>query len=105
MSTLRSVADPQVQADKWPDEHNDNADMIRDTAYYECEHCGGHIHDKQHKMEMLRHGKWEAVNASQSKVRSISYHLSSIYFAGSPSETLRTSLRLPKVHLPVNELH
>ena len=63
---------------KWPEEHNDNVDMIRDTAYYECEHCGGHIHDK-HKMEMLRHGKWEAVNASQSKVRSISYHLSSIY--------------------------
>lgn len=63
---------------KWPDEHNDNVDMIRDTAYYECEHCGGHIHDK-HKMEMLRHGKWVAVNASQSKVRSISYHLSSIY--------------------------
>ena len=63
---------------KWPDEHNDNADMIRDTAYYECEHCGGHIYDR-HKMEMLRHGKWEAVNASQSKVRSISYHLSSIY--------------------------
>ena len=63
---------------KWPDEHNDNVDMIRDTAYYECEHCGGHIHDR-HKMEMLRHGKWVAVNASQSKVRSISYHLSSIY--------------------------
>lgn len=63
---------------KWPDEHNDNVDVIRDTAYYECEHCGGHIHDK-HKMEMLRHGTWEAVNASQSKVRSISYHLSSIY--------------------------
>ena len=62
----------------WPDEHNDNADMIRDTAYYECEYCGGHIYDK-HKMEMLRHGTWEAVNASQSKVRSISYHLSSIY--------------------------
>ena len=63
---------------KWPDEHNENADMIRDTAYYECEYCGGHIYDK-HKMEMLRHGTWEAVNASQSKVRSISYHLSSIY--------------------------
>ena len=63
---------------KWPEEHNDNVDMIRDTAYYECEHCGGHIHDR-HKMEMLRHGKWVAVNASQSKVRSISYHLSSIY--------------------------
>lgn len=63
---------------KWPDEHNDNADMIRDTAYYECEHCGEHIYDK-HKMEMLRHGEWRAANKPQSKVRSISYHLSSIY--------------------------
>lgn len=63
---------------KWPDEHNDNVDMIRDTAYYECEHCGEHIYDK-HKMEMLRHGEWRAENKPQSKVRSISYHLSSIY--------------------------
>lgn len=63
---------------KWPEEHNDNADMIRDTAYYECEHCGGRIYDK-HKMEMLRSGEWRAVNKSQSKVRSVSYHLSSIY--------------------------
>ena len=63
---------------KWPDEHNDNADMIRDTAYYVCEHCGEHIYDK-HKMEMLRHGEWRAANKPQSKVRSISYHLSSIY--------------------------
>lgn len=63
---------------KWPEEHNDNADMIRDTAYYECEHCGEHIYDK-HKMEMLRSGEWRAVNKSQSKIRSVSYHLSSIY--------------------------
>lgn len=63
---------------KWPDEHNDNVDMIRDTAYYECEHCGERIYDK-HKMEMLRRGEWRAVNESQSKVRSVSYHLSSIY--------------------------
>lgn len=63
---------------KWPEEHNDNADMIRDTAYYECEHCGKRIYDK-HKMEMLRRGEWRAVNESQSKVRSVSYHLSSIY--------------------------
>ena len=63
---------------KWPEEHNDNADMIRDTAYYECEHCGECIYDK-HKMEMLRSGEWRAVNKSQSKVRSVSYHLSSIY--------------------------
>lgn len=63
---------------KWPEEHNDNKDMIRDTAYYECEHCGERIYDK-HKMEMLRSGEWRAVNKSQSKVRSVSYHLSSIY--------------------------
>lgn len=63
---------------KWPEEHNDNADMIRDTAYYECEHCGERIYDK-HKMEMLRRGEWRTVNESQSKVRSVSYHLSSIY--------------------------
>ena len=63
---------------KWPEEHNDNADMIRDTAYYECEHCGERIYDR-HKMEMLRRGEWRAVNESQSKVRSVSYHLSSIY--------------------------
>lgn len=63
---------------KWPEEHNDNADMIRDTAYYKCEHCGERIYDK-HKMEMLRRGEWRAVNESQSKVRSVSYHLSSIY--------------------------
>lgn len=63
---------------KWPDEHNDNVDMIRDTAYYECEHCGEHIYDR-HKMEMLRRGEWRAVNELQSKVRSVSYHLSSIY--------------------------
>lgn len=63
---------------KWPEEHNTNVDMIRDTAYYECEHCGEHIYDR-HKMEMLRSGEWRAVNESQSKVRSVSYHLSSIY--------------------------
>ena len=63
---------------KWPDEHNNNVDMIRDTAYYECEHCGERIYDK-HKMEMLRRGEWRAVKESQSKVRSVSYHLSSIY--------------------------
>ena len=63
---------------KWPEEHNDNVDMIRDTAYYECEHCGESIYDK-HKIEMLRSGEWRAVNESQSKVRSVSYHLSSIY--------------------------
>lgn len=64
---------------KWPEEHQGNADMIRDTAYYECEHCKHRIDDK-HKMDMLRQGEWRAVNDSQVRVvRSVAYHLSSLY--------------------------
>lgn len=64
---------------KWPEEHHGNADMIRDTAYYECEHCKHRIDDK-HKMDMLRQGEWRAVNESQVRVvRSVAYHLSSLY--------------------------
>lgn len=64
---------------KWPEEHHGNADMIRDTAYYECEHCKQRIDDK-HKMDMLRQGEWRAVNESQVRVvRSVAYHMSSLY--------------------------
>lgn len=64
---------------KWPEEHHGNADMIRDTAYYECEHCKRRIDDK-HKMDMLRQGEWRTVNDSQVRVvRSVAYHLSSLY--------------------------
>ena len=64
---------------KWPEEHHGNADMIRDTAYYECEHCKHRIDDK-HKMDMLRQGEWRAVNESQVRVvRSVAYHMSSLY--------------------------
>lgn len=64
---------------KWPEEHHGNADMIRDTAYYECEHCKHRIDDK-HKMDMLRQGEWRAVNESQVRVvRSVAYQLSSLY--------------------------
>lgn len=64
---------------KWPEEHHGNADVIRDTAYYECEHCKHRIDDK-HKMDMLRQGEWRAVNESQVRVvRSVAYHMSSLY--------------------------
>jgi phage terminase large subunit GpA-like protein len=64
---------------KWPEEHHGNADMIRDTAYYECENCKQRIDDK-HKMDMLRQGEWRAVNESQVRVvRSVAYHMSSLY--------------------------
>lgn len=63
---------------KWPDEAKGNKDRIRDTAYYECEHCKKAILDK-HKMDMLRKGEWRAENEPDCRVRSVGYHLSSLY--------------------------
>lgn len=63
---------------KWPESSDGNKDLIRDTAYYECERCKETIHDK-HKMEMLRQGEWRTENVPNCRVRSVAYHLSSIY--------------------------
>nr|DAW28841.1 MAG TPA: terminase large subunit [Caudoviricetes sp.] len=63
---------------KWPDEAKGNKDRIRDTAYYECAHCKEAIHDK-HKMDMLRNGEWRTENEPDCRVRSVGYHLSSLY--------------------------
>lgn len=63
---------------KWPDEAKGNKDRIRDTAYYECVHCKKAIHDK-HKMDMLRKGEWRTENVPDCRVRSVGYHLSSLY--------------------------
>lgn len=63
---------------KWPDEAKGNKDRIRDTAYYECVHCKNAIHDK-HKMDMLRNGEWRTENEPDCRVRSVGYHLSSLY--------------------------
>lgn len=63
---------------KWPDEAKGNKDRIRDTAYYECAQCKKAIHDK-HKMDMLRNGEWRTENEPDCRVRSVGYHLSSLY--------------------------
>lgn len=63
---------------KWPDEAKGNKDRIRDTAYYECVHCKKAIYDK-HKMDMLRNGEWRTENEPNCRVRSVGYHLSSLY--------------------------
>nr|DAR78568.1 MAG TPA: terminase large subunit [Caudoviricetes sp.] len=63
---------------KWPDEAKGNKDRIRDTAYYECVRCKKAIHDK-HKMDMLRNGEWRTENEPDCRVRSVGYHLSSLY--------------------------
>lgn len=48
------------------------------TSYYECEFCHGHIDDR-HKMGMLRDGKWKRIDKNKGRVRSVGFHLNSIY--------------------------
>ena len=62
---------------KWPKDTRD-PQLIRYSSWYECEKCGERIDDR-HKMEMLRRGKWRAENVPIGRVRSIGYHLNSIY--------------------------
>lgn len=63
---------------KWPKEINNDAKLARDLAWYECEHCQGIIEDR-HKQQMLRLGKWSAENQSTGRIRSVAYHVNSIY--------------------------
>lgn len=61
---------------KWPE--GTNAYDARDAATYHCISCDSIIDDRQ-KMDMLRHGKWKAINKPPKRVRSVAYHLSSFY--------------------------
>jgi len=62
---------------KWP-KGMDDPQMIRYAAWYECGKCGQNIDDR-HKMEMLRRGQWKAENTPRGRIRSIGFHLNSIY--------------------------
>lgn len=61
---------------KWPERAN--AYDARDAAEYHCISCNNLIDDRQ-KMDMLRHGKWKAINKPPKRVHSVAYHLSSFY--------------------------
>ena len=61
---------------KWPE--GSTAYDARDAAEYHCISCDNVIDDRQ-KMDMLRHGKWRAINKPPKRVRSVAYHLSSFY--------------------------
>ena len=63
---------------KWPKEINNDAKLARDVAWYECEHCKGVIEDR-HKTQMLALGEWRQVNQSVCRIRSVAYHVNSIY--------------------------
>ncbi|MDD4601466.1 hypothetical protein SDC9_04149 [bioreactor metagenome] len=62
---------------KWPKELRD-PQLVRYAAWYECSHCSQQIDDR-HKMEMLRSGDWLPENTPAGRVRSVGFHLSSLY--------------------------
>ena len=61
---------------KWPEESTPQSVLY--TAQYECIHCHEKIDDR-HKMEMMRRGVWRRVSEKHAHVRSVAYHLSSLY--------------------------
>ena len=67
----------RLQQIKWPKDERD-PQRVRDLAWYECEQCHGIIEDK-HKPQMLRFGEWRAENEPVGRIRSVGYHLNSIY--------------------------
>jgi phage terminase large subunit GpA-like protein len=67
----------QMSQIKWP-EGERNPQVVRDIAWYECESCHGRI-EGRHKPQMLRYGEWRAENEPIGRVRSVGYHLNSIY--------------------------
>jgi phage terminase large subunit GpA-like protein len=63
---------------KWPEEIKDNPKLVEEVAWYECALCGEKIHDG-HKQTMLRLGAWIPENKPIGRIRTVAYHLNSIY--------------------------
>lgn len=61
---------------KWPEECS--IQQVAYAAYYECKYCHQRIDDR-HKMHMLRGGEWRMENKPVGRIRSVAYHLNSIY--------------------------
>lgn len=61
---------------KWPEGAAPQEALY--TAYYECPHCRERIDDR-HKMDMIRRGEWRRVDENKGRVRSVGFHLSSLY--------------------------
>src|SRR5574343_74954 len=67
---------------KWPKEIDREADtyaqQVKDSAWYECEACQGHISDI-HRPQMLLSGQWLPRKSTSKHPRSVGFHLSSLY--------------------------
>jgi hypothetical protein len=59
------------------DDNKWDENVIKNTAFYECEACQGRI-ENGHKTMMLRNGEWRATNPNAALGRR-SYHLNSLY--------------------------
>lgn len=64
---------------RWPEEREGLTDSDRaDQAVYVCQECGAVIQD-QHKSQMLRFGKWQAVRESNTSKKKVGYWISTLY--------------------------
>ena len=70
-----------MQAFKWEQVKFDSsqpASFVEVNTHYECCHCHKAILDV-HKADMMKQGKWVALNEVEGKVRSIAFALNSLY--------------------------
>jgi len=63
---------------KWPKEIKDDHKLAKDLAWYECKFCKGII-EERHKQKMISFGKWVIENKPIGRIRSVAYHVNSIY--------------------------
>lgn len=67
---------------KWPDSldksASDYARRVKDASWYECRSCSGRI-DDLHRPAMLASGQWIAREKFRGTVRSVGFHLPSLY--------------------------
>ncbi len=69
----------QMKQIKFPEEQPGyDARRRADAAFYECERCHGSIDDQQ-KLAALRMGRWRAEREAAGAIRSVAFHLSSLY--------------------------
>jgi phage terminase large subunit GpA-like protein len=61
---------------KWPT--GADGQSVRGAAWYECSDCGAALYDKD-KMPMLRAGQWVTKDTVPEGLRSVAFHLSSLY--------------------------
>lgn len=63
---------------KWPEDKNMGYVDRAEFANYHCQECGNAITD-QHKIQMLRYGKWQVVEQKTQFPRKVAYWMNTLY--------------------------